>query len=172
MGTGIKFRGVVPKKLDEGKMRLQLLNGLRLVRTQMLEGFHKTTKTWEHKVEFVGSKPSLKEDLPTISVTTDDDIYTLVNEGSPRHYIPLGHLDYPLFFHSEYGAKTAPGVIDSWEGGPGEKDTFADVVDHPGFPGRKFDEAIGVALQDFFFKTMEEAMQKAARASGYSLRGG
>lgn len=167
-GVKIKFDSRPPSNINAKAMRFELLNGLRLVRTQMLFGFKETTKSWDHQPDFEGSNPSLAGGTPTITVETDDDIYTIVNEGSPRHFIaPNG--DYPLFFNSEYAAKTAPGVIDSWEGGAGERDTFAPSVDHPGFPGRHFDEAIGATLQDFFFETMEEAMRKAARASGFAL---
>lgn len=168
MPTQLKFRGVVPKDINTKAMRFALLNGLRKVRTQMLEGFHRTTESWEHQPRFIGSDPSLAGGIPTISVETDDDQYTIVNEGSPRHPIFPRSDDYGLFFHSEYTAKTAPGVIDSWEGGPGERDTFRDSVDHPGFPGRHFDVAIGETLQIFFLEVMEEAMEEAARKSGYA----
>lgn len=168
MGTGIRFKSVKPPGIDAKAMRFELLNGLRLVRTQMLFGFHETTKTWDHKPDFVGSKPSLADGEPAISVETDDDIYTLVNEGSPRHYIQRG-ADSPLFYSEDTSPKTQPGVIDSFEGHYGERTEYREWVDHPGFPGRHFDEAIGATLQDFFLTTMQEAMRRAARASGMAL---
>lgn len=164
----VTFRGVIPRQIKAKEMRFQLLNGLRLVRTEMIRQFELTTESWEHEVEFVGSQPSLAKGIPTISVETDDEVYRIVNDGARPHPIfPNG--DYPLFFHSEYAAKTAPGVIDSWDGGAGEKDTFADHVNHPGFPARDFDITVKEGLQQFFEDTMRDAMVRAAEASGWAI---
>lgn len=77
-----------------------------------------------------------------VTAGTNDEIYTLLNEGAAGHYIyPVRArvLAYPAFFRP----KTTPGQL-TYNAGGGKFGpiVFRNFVWHPGFVGRKFDEAI------------------------------
>lgn len=166
----LRFKSTFTKELKGRAMRGKLLNALRLVQVRMVEEFEKTVETWENPPNFRREQGKVREteQLAWIDVTTDDDIYGLVNEGSPPHFIgPRG--DNMIIFHSEYTQKTMPGVIDSFEGGAGPKDRLIEFIpEHPGFPGRHFDQQVAQDFMPLFRYEMNRAMAEAAKASGWA----
>ncbi len=111
----ILIKEIKPSRLKVDAMRLELLNAMRKVGTEVKKDYEKTTKTWKHKPKFEVSV-SLKQPGPTLIVETDDEIYGYVDKGTKPHLIFAGIYTgksnkKALAFPSKFGAKTRPGVI-------------------------------------------------------------
>ena len=104
------IKEIKPSKLKVDAIRLELLNEMRKVGTEVKKDFEKTTKTWKHKPKFVQSI-SLKPPGPELFVYTEDEIYMFVDEGTKPHLIFAGIYTgksnkKALAFPSKFGAKT------------------------------------------------------------------
>ena len=161
---------VKPKKLNEATFRLELLNAMRAVGKEIKKDFEATTQTWEeeNKPEFgmiislSGGGPSL-----VVDVEGNGEIYGYVNNGTRPHLIPGGGPGV-LKISEGYRAKTMPGVIGSRAGGGGNRFIIRKTqVKHPGTEPRHFDKTIAKKWQKPFKKAMEEALKRAAKASGH-----
>jgi hypothetical protein len=167
------IKQIKPGRLKVDAMRLELLNEMRKAGTAIRKDFEKTTKTWEHKPKFT-QEISLTGPGPTILVGTDDEIYGYVSRGTKPHPIFAGYYTGKsdkkvLAFGSKFKAKTRPGVIGSSSGGSSGKMVFTPFVQHPGTKPRKFEEAIEKKWRKQFKRRMEQAMARAAKASGHGL---
>lgn len=174
----VKLVGSFPAPFKDDRVRLEILNGLRRTGTAIRKEFQKTVKTWEHKPDFslegVDQNISLRDPVfygvPSVEVSTDDEIYKWVSEGTREHDIPLVLGGPRLFFAGEFEPKTQPGVIDSFAGYQGERNTVRDTVHHPGIEEpRDFEGAIQEIIEPVFLGEMQEAMRRAAKASGWAL---
>ena len=116
-----------------------------------------TVKAWKHKPSF-----SVKYARDEISITTDDDLYALVDAGSPAHTI-VPVRARRLVFQNKYKAKTSPGVIGSSSGGKSGVVVVAMRVSHPGFQARKFIEEIKKRNDLEFFDGEDKAVAEANR---------
>ena len=169
----ILIKEIKPSRLKVDAMRLELLNEMRKVATQVKKDYEKTTKTWKHKPKF-DVNISLKPPGPVLIVETDDEIYRYVDKGTKPHLIFAGIYTGKsdkkvLAFGSKFGAKTKPGVIGSSAGSSGGKTVLRPYVQHPGTKPRKFEEAITKIWTPKYKRQMEKAMGKAAKASGHAL---
>lgn len=91
------------------------------------------------------------------------NIYRLVSLGSPSHPIDARNWDY-MYFNQGYSAATAPNVLQSKEAfyfGPRMR---AKHVEHPGFPGRRFDLQVAEAMGDWITKNYRELKKPLQRA--------
>ena len=145
----------------------------------MKQDFQKTTKTWEHDVQFE-TVISLRQPGPSVLVGTDDEIYGYVNDGTggkgkgPTYPIPKvpkvkGALRFRWGGKGSYKAKTKPRIIGSAPGGPSGPWVSFKQVQHPGTKARKFDEVIEKKWKSAFKTRMEKAMRDAAKASGHGI---
>lgn len=155
------------KPIDAKAMRLELLNGLRKTGTAMRKDFQATVATWEEKPEF-DEKISLAGGRASVTVTTANEIYGYVDQGTKAHDI------YPkkakrLAFQPGYRAKTQPGVIGSGAGGADGGVLFRPYVRHPGTKARKFSKTIAAKWRKTFPSMMKGAMKKAAAKSGHAV---
>ncbi len=169
----ILIKEIKPSKLRVDALRLELLNEMRKVGTDVKKDYEKTTRTWKHKPKFEVSV-SLKPPGPTLIVETDDEIYGYVDKGTKPHLIFAGiytgkSSKKALAFPSKFSPKTKPGVIGSSSGSSGGPTVFRPYVQHPGSKPRGFEEAIGKIWTPKYKRWMEAAMRKAARASGHAL---
>ena len=169
----ILIKEIKPSRLKVDAMRLELLNAMRKVGTDVKKDYEKTTKTWKHKPKFEVSV-SLKPPGPTLIVETDDEIYGYVDKGTRPHLIFAGiytgrSSKRALAFPSKFGAKTRPGVIGSSAGSSGGPTVIRPYVQHPGTKARGFEEAIAKIWTPKYKRQMERAMSRAAKASGHAL---
>lgn len=130
--------------------------------------FQRTVNTWDKKPFFAIHQEVGSQRIST-SVHTFNDIYALVNAGSPSHVI------YPkwtrtggigrgfLRFRSGYASKTKAGSTRSFVGGPFGDFVSARVVHHPGFEARRFDQLIADDYLPTFERDMQEAFKRAAK---------
>lgn len=96
-----------------------------------------TTQAWQTKPVF-----AIERKVAERIVSTNDEIYGFVNDGTPAHIIvPRGKK--VLAFGAGGSPKTAPRVIGSRSGSRGGTIVHTRVVHHPGTEPREFDETIG-----------------------------
>jgi len=139
--------------------------------------FEATTKTWNHKPQFV-KEVDTKASPVQVLVGTDDEIYRYVDEGTKPHPIFAGiytgksnkkALSFQWGGKGSYRAKTSPGVIGSKAGGPTGPFVAFPFVQHPGTKPRNFDITIQKKWEPKFKRLMEKALSVGARNSGHSI---
>lgn len=184
----IVFRSIKPGvKFKSSTFREEIRKAAEKMAPAIKADFEKTTRTWEHEVEFTtevnigraaGGYIAGKAGITTgaeISVTTDDDIYRYVDEGTKPHIIRPRRRRGPrkaahtLAFQMGGRPKTTPNVIGSTSGRKGNKWAFAKEVHHPGTKARNFSQVIHRKWQPRFRTEMQAALNRAAKRSGHSL---
>lgn len=146
-----RFRTIIPKLLPAKVFTDAFEKASRGMEKDVKAAFDDRVSQWKHKPVFRGyvrvdSKGAL------ISVTTQDEIFKFVDEGTVPHIIKPKGRGYPLHW------------VDKSSG----EDRFAYLVHHPGFKGRKFSEEIfeiwtGL-MPDYFDKYLVEAIQQSGHA--------
>jgi hypothetical protein len=164
----VLVKKIKPRRLQDKAMRLVLLNAMRKAGTVIKKDFEKTTKTWSNKPKFE-ALVSLKPPGPTLLVGTNDEVYRFVDEGTEEHFIFPVNKKALAFPGGPYTAKTKPGVIDSFAGGPSGETKVRAWTWHPGTAPREFDKTIKKAREPWFKRQMEIAMREAARVSGHQI---
>lgn len=133
----LKFKAIRPKALPDSKEYLDAFEkGAQKAAALVLSDLQATTKTWNHKPTFDVTITRDKGDY-IVAAGTDDKIYGFVDAGTKAHVIKPKRSKY-LRFLSGYRAKTRVGIIGSQPGGAFGSEVYAQSVNHPGFPGRKF----------------------------------
>lgn len=160
----IKFTPILPKKLNETAMHAELVRAMKRGQTDVYKDFLKTVDTWENKPVF---KNEFRETGNEISfeVSTDDEIYGYVNNGTRPHIIE----GFPLAFMAAYQSKTTPRKIGSHSGGGSGETVFATVVHHPGTEARNFDSVIALKNTPKLSEYVRVGMKKARVASGHAI---
>jgi hypothetical protein len=121
------------------------------VRAGVERGAKEAKSLFESSVTHYTSKPAF--DIvtsgygrsTTAKVGTDDEKYALVSRGAKAHYIAprfASRLRFPISFRP----KTAVGRLKSNSGGKYGSIIYRNIVWHPGFTGRKYDELVLAAL--------------------------
>lgn len=177
----IVFKSIRPATAFKSSIfREEIRNAAQAMALKIKKDFEATTKTWADKPEFkvevnvgraAGGYVATKAGTPAgaeISVTTDDEIYGYVDEGTKPHVIrPRRRGGLLAFKTGGYRAKTRPQVIGSTAGRPGKNQVFAKEVHHPGTKARKFTQVIHKKWQATFRKEMDAAIKRAAKRSGH-----
>jgi len=169
----VLVKQIKPKRLQDDAMRLALLSAMHAAARVIKKDFEGTTENWKHKVKFEHIV-SLARGNIAILVTTDDEIYRHVNEGTKPHEIWAGAYTgksnkKALFFPSVFTPKTTPGSLTSGRGHKGKRDTHTPYVEHPGTAAREFDKQIEEKRAKWYKGQMEDAMKEARRASGHAI---
>ena len=102
----------------------------------VVKDFQKTTQGWQHSVTFTITKQGADR-----TITTDDEIWGYVDEGTPRHVITAKRARV-LRFATGGTPKTQPGRITSGGGSKGGAVVFRPRVNHPGTKARLFSQQI------------------------------
>ena len=138
-------------------MEQAVLKSARLVETD----FKTTTKTWQHKPQFVTQVAQSGNDY-VVTSGTDSAIYNYVDAGTRPHIIKAKRSKY-LAFSSGYRAKTRVGIIGSQEGGAFGEPQFAQQVKHPGTKARNFTVRIQARRQNTVEQEVSHAIAKVNR---------
>lgn len=165
----ITMKPIRPKDFKEKAFTETLAAEARDIGQQIKADYQKTTATWKRKPAFdltvtVQPRAGIK-----ILVTTKDKVYEYVTKGTRPHIIRAKNA-VALRFQSGYRAKTRKGLIGSTSGGASGDVAYAKVVQHPGTEGREFDQAIAKVWKRVLRKRFQDAMKRAAQASGHSMR--
>ncbi len=139
-------------KLKPIKPRVNPLNAdavMRTVRETMLaiaedakKDFEKTTATWMTPVDF-----DIKIERDSVTVSTDNEIYGYVDDGTRPHDIAPKKAKRLRFTVGGQQAKTAPRVIGSGQGRSGSVPVFRRIVHHPGTEAREFSKILQAKYQ-------------------------
>lgn len=134
-----KSKLIAPKGLliDVKKMRRTVDNALTGAAKGAKADFGVTTRTWDDRPTFDISTPE-----PFVrEVSTDDPIYSMLNEGTKAHDIRPKRSRF-LVFQTPFRSKTVPNDIRSRKGSKGKTTVRAKVVRHPGTAARNWTKAI------------------------------
>ena len=165
MAAVLTVKEIKPARFKDKAFKAELAKAAKQAGKDIKKDFQATTKTWKHKVKF--TVVSSVDPNVEVLVGTDDEIYGYVNYGTRPHLIfpkkPGGVLAFP----SSYTAKTKPRVIGSTAGGSSGPIMVRPYVEHPGTEAREFDKVIQQKWTPRFKRLMEQAMSRAAKASGH-----
>jgi len=174
MGSVLLIKAIKPKKsINRARFRQGFYNSMRRVATQVRKDYARTTRTWEHKVEF-HEAVSISGPGPLLHVWTDDDIYRYVDEGTRPHEIWAGIYTGKseakvLAFPGTFRPKTQPGVLGSSSGSRGGPMIFRPYVQHPGSKGRGFSALIEKKWRPRFKREMEDTLRQLVKESGMEV---
>lgn len=146
-----------PPLFDERRFRASMENAGEMAAKSILIDYRVTHQTWKTNPQFRIERKAAFE----WHIFTDNAIYGYVNEGTRPHEIRPKNPAGLLAFQTGYTAKTVPRVIMSRQGGASGPTVTAKVVQHPGFPGREFDEVIGEKWDREWPKQVETALVSA-----------
>jgi len=167
----ISMKPILPKAMKINDVRLEMLNALRKSGRHMKKDFNATTKTWKNKPEFEMAISLKTPPGPSVSVTTENEIYGYVDKGTKGPYeIRPKKPGGVLVFHPLSMPKTLPGIIGSGPGSTGADTAFAKKVIHPGIKARRFSKEIAKAHTPKFARLLNEALAKGIRKSGHSMK--
>lgn len=145
----------IPRSLliDVRKLELAIENALTASAKAAKVDFDVTTQTWQSRPAFTIDKAPGKR-----TISTDDEIYGYVNDGTRPHII-APKAGGALVFTTPYGAKTAVRVIGSGRGSRGAtKIVTRKPVQHPGTDAREFDEVIKEKWDDKLPVTLQRSI--------------
>lgn len=154
----IKLSPITPnaKKINFSRFAPAAKLGLRDAAEDAVKDFEKTAATWLHKPAFV-----IKEQPTGFLVGTDDEVWTMLDQGTRAHRIVARRVKR-LRFASGFTAKTRPGFVGSQAGGSSGGPVFAQEVNHPGTTARAWSKLIAAKykaqLSRYISKRIKEAM--------------
>ena len=155
----IELRPIIPKtmgaKFKSAPHAVQ--KGMKQAADAVLLDFAKTTATWKHKPRF-----TVQHDGKTYTITTTDEIYGYVDEGTKPHVIVPRH-GRVLRFAVGGRAKTTPGRITAGGGSPGKDVVFTPRVNHPGTKARLFTKQIAKMWQRGTAPYIRQALEEHFR---------
>lgn len=167
--TTINLEPIIPKKfiasLDPAKLKRELYNALDHTGNIINDDFKRTVKTWRKAAKFKKVGPKRYRDGSAVTISTNDEIYFYLDEGTKAHIIKPRRAKR-LGFRTGYKAKTRPGVIGSRAGGPSGPFVTPKQVMHPGFPARKFAKTIAKRRQKNLVNLTKLAFNRSFRFGG------
>lgn len=170
MPAAFQIKEIKPARFKDKAFKDALRDAARQAAKDIEKDFKKTTETWKNKPKFervVSVDPNVE-----VLVGTDDEIYGYVNDGTKPHPIFPNRakaLSFRWGGKGSYRAKTKPRVIGSTPGGSSGPLVHFPYVQHPGTKARKFDQTIEKKWRAPFKRRMEQAMRRAAKASGHGI---
>ena len=165
----IKYEPIIPKKfmasLDPAKLKKELYDALDHTGNIINDDFDKTVRTWKKAAKFKKKGPEQYRSGLAVTISTDDEIYFYIDEGTKAHIIKPRRAKR-LGFRSGYKAKTRVGVVGSRAGGASGPFVTAKQVMHPGFPARKFAKTIAKRRQKNLVNLTKLAFNRSFRFGG------
>lgn len=154
----MKIKVIIPRDLllDPKKLTRGLENGLTASAKAARIDFDVTTQTWRNRPTF-----TIEEQPGQRTISTDDDVYRYVNDGTPAHPIAPKNgkaLAFRWGGKGSYSPKTAPRVIGSSGGGASGGIVKLKSVQHPGTEARNFDEVIAEKWEEKLPVTVQRAI--------------
>ena len=144
---------------NEKKLYAAIKNGVRGTAESIRVDFVATTNTWKHKPKF-SLAPA---DEFSMNITTDDNIWIMLDKGTRPHEItpktPNGVLRFSV---GGFVAKTRPNYLGSIAGARGATPTMRKRVWHPGTDARDWVQTAQSKYQDIFPKIVQRAIDAAA----------
>jgi hypothetical protein len=154
----IKMAPITPnaKKINYSRFAAPAKLGMRDAAEAAQADMEKTTAAWRHKPEWV-----VKEQKDGYLVGTNDDVWNMLDKGTPKHVIRAKR-GRVLRFGSGFAPKTRPGFVGSTAGTKASGAVFRRQVNHPGTAARSWSKLIAakyrVQLQRYISARIKEAM--------------
>ena len=170
MAAAIQIKVIKPQRFKDAQFKREIEKAAKVAAKDMQKDFQLTTKTWKRKPKFeqiISVAPNVE-----VLVGTDDEIYGYVNDGTRPHLIfpkRAKALSFQWGGKGSYRPKTKPRFIGSVPGGPTGPRVARPYVQHPGTKAREFDQTIQKKWTPRFKRLMEQAMSRAAKASGHGI---
>jgi hypothetical protein len=120
----------------------------------------RSTQSWSNQPRF-DVKSRYTASSVSVGASTSSEIYPLVDEGTRPHIIEPRGEGYPLRFSEGYKAKTSPGVLYGYPGGPTGGTVRAMRVRHPGTRARRISQGVMNAALKSLRSNMEKLWSKA-----------
>ena len=157
------LRAIIPRSplYHTANMGREIKAALDDLGKQIKKTFEGTTATWETDVKF-DVDVTMNNSKAEIVVSTDNEIYGYVNEGTKPHIIRPKRARR-LAFRTGYRPKTRPKSITSGPGGASGPWVTAGVVHHPGTKAREFTKYVIVRYQDIIPRVIQDAINRAAK---------
>lgn len=166
----VKMRVRVPKEILNSAKVVKEISHTMSTKTgpELRKQFDKTIEGWDttpqahHQMGPVNFQNHyfFGTQVLRAEVFTYSKKYALVNEGSPAHII-TPRRGGMLRFRTGYRAATRPRIIGSSSPSRFGNYISAQIVHHPGFEARKFDETIAEAYAPQFEQDMQDAIKRA-----------
>ena len=162
MTLKFRFKFIDPGKINIQAFRRELAKAIKDQKDELAGDLDKVTRTWEHDVKF---KIDVKDSGDKIegSISTDDEIFGYVENGTRSHWVRPRHRNGVLAFKKNYRAKTRSGLIGSTQGGASGSTVFSRGHKVSGIKGRKFFNAIYTIRQAGFKRRMQKAFEEATK---------
>jgi len=162
MAVSVSITVEVPDNiLNDADVRDEIQRMLRQ-RTgpELRKQFGKTVDGWDHKPSF-SQKFATRNDYLSVTVSTTQEQYAIVNYGAPPHRI-TPRRGGMLRFQPGYTAATKPRVISSRAKRRSGPVIGAFSVEHPGFEAREFDTTIAEEIAPGFAEDVQDSIIRAA----------
>lgn len=153
--TLVQIKG--PPLFDQRRFTAVMENAGEMAAKAILIDYRVTHQTWVTNPAFKIERKAQFE----WHIYTENAIYGYVSGGTRPHEIRPKNPGGVLAFQTGYTAKTVPRVIMSRQGGASGPTVTAKVVQHPGFPGRDFEDVIGEKWDREFPKQVATALLSA-----------
>jgi hypothetical protein len=170
---------IVVKTIKASKLNNQIFidefkKGMDATADEMLKEFKKTTKTWQHKVDFETIKDTTGGSMAVL-VGTDDEIYGYVEQGTKPHKIPktpnpAKRLAFVWGGKGSYRPATSPKWIGSRNASVSGTLRRPLQVDHPGTQAREFSAVIEKWEKPRYIRRMEQHLKIASKKSGHEVK--
>lgn len=170
---------IVFRKIKQGKpfqssvFREELIAAAKEIKKEMIADYKKTYVNWKHKPTF-SSKilTGASAGGVQIQVATDDAVYGYVDYGTKPHIIRAKTSRGLRFLGriTKGTPKTQPNVVGTFPGTPGEGWTNKMFVKHLGSKPRNFTKHIAKTAQRELARVTKNALARAARRSGHSVK--
>lgn len=159
----IQISVTLPKKLFQNKEWVEAMADSMKHNTAptLKKLFRQSVYGWSDKPSFRQKFTRHAAEL-SMEVYTENDIYGLVNAGSPRHWIPKSGTTFQRF-RKGYRPATRPGSLQSGRKYRSQPWWTAYRVDHPGFQARKFDELVAKEYEPQFRREITQSFATAAK---------
>lgn len=145
---------IIPKQLfNTAQLERAIENALTGSAKAAKVDFDVTTQTWTKRPEF-----TIDSELGKRTISTDNEIYGYVNDGTVPHIIAPKKPGGVLAFGVPSGPKTQVRVIGSGAGSKGSTPVRTRRVQHPGTDAREFDQVIKEKWDELLPVTLQRAI--------------
>ena len=161
MAVNIKFKPIIPPKINPEAYKLEVLKALDReiqIDKRMLE---KTTTTWKKPRPVFKTKSKVGNDAEA-RVWTEDDRWNWTDQGTDPHYIVARNSPY-LKFATGGKPKTRVRTLGSGRGKRGKNWVQKKVVRHPGTKAREWSQEVIKRRRAYFLRDMEKANARGVR---------
>jgi hypothetical protein len=142
------------------KIQKSLREDAENISIEMMLDFLPTVRTWSQKAEFKHSVEVKSSINFVMTAGTDNDIYSMLNEGTRAHFVGPRNVS-ALRFRGTYTAKTIPGVLSSKGGGASGEYGFSKGHWVSGIKPRDWDLVEAKNLEKKLPARVEKAIKRA-----------